>query len=360
MWELHSSKSKMHDYMSSMLTLSFLKWHYNFLSVNPLSFRFVCLFAWLFGCLFVCRFEHQLKRDFMFVVLSFFSCYFLSVCSWTILTSSIYSFHVHHITGFCFLRTIIISTYWFFDTDEKRTELNNTLHELHALHTFIGDISARDLRIVHRSSNSWLLLWVASMLSIQRRFFSEYIVYVYAVSIGVRDLHARFTIYSLIHSLTHSHTLTHSISHSIHMFAGSLQFVCPLVHRFVFNRNCCFHYVIVTTLTLRVFIHILLLLHTFTCVCDSVSVCFCLILSESLCFVLSCYWHCCCYFGWFLFSLFEFSHFISFSYSHSLLFVCAMQCTPKIESNRATHIHTYRHYTYDTCMMYRAHNHTPP
>lgn len=162
--------------------------------------------------------------------------------------------------------------------------------------------------------------------------------YVYAVSIAVRALNARFTIHSLIHSFTHSLSHSQPVFHSNHVLARWFTpFVRSPVRRFVFNRNCCFHCVIVTTLTLRVFIlYSFYCYYTFTCVwvrqCvrlveSRVSALFCLVvfvvvvISVGFCFR-------------YLNSL------ISSHSSHSLL--CVRCSTPKIESNRATnHIHIY-------------------
>lgn len=74
---------------------------------------------------------------------------------------------------------------------------------------------------------------------------------------------------SLIHS--HTDTTSQSFIQIMCSLAGSLHsYVCSFVHSFV---ALCFHYVIVTTLTHRVFIlYILLLLHICGCVC----VCVCL------------------------------------------------------------------------------------
>lgn len=153
---------------------------------------------------------------------------------------------------------------------------------------------------------------------------------------------ARFTIY--IHWYTRS--LTPSLSHSIHVL-----FACSLA---VFVRSVVALYsieiVVFTMLSWRLLhfasLYILLLLHTFTCACECVrlrvSVLFCLVAGVVVTVVVVILVGFCFRY---LNSL------ISSHSSHSLL--CVRCSTPKIESNRATHISTiHTHNTYETCMMY--------
>lgn len=77
----------------------------------------------LLGGLFVCRLEHELDRLRLLFCLSF-RCYFLSVLRELYCRRHNVLIPCPPYHGFCFLLTI--STYWFFDTDEK-SHTNNAL-----------------------------------------------------------------------------------------------------------------------------------------------------------------------------------------------------------------------------------------
>lgn len=246
------------------------------------------LFVWLFVCL--PRWSMN-SRIYVLVVLSFLLVIFYLFhelywncrcrCRRHIILIPCPPYH-----GFCFLRSI--STYWFFDTDEK------IVQTMHCIHTHELGTLVRDLRIVHRSSNSWLLLWVAPFNDVNDDFLC--VEYVYAVNIVC----TRFTRSQYIHWYTHSFTVSLSFNSCVvRLLAGSL----------IRSSLCVQSKLLFFTMLSWRLLHFASL-YTFKCVWERVCVC----LVESLCFVLSCRWYSCycCYFGWFLFSLFEFSHFISF------------------------------------------------